>query len=88
MWVRSPGREDSLKEEVTTHSSILAWAILWTDEPGGLRFMGVAKCQTQLSTHTHADVCLSQAHPFTLRRTLRVLRDSGHRFADSWRAEK
>ena len=35
--VQSPGREDSLEEVIETHSSILAWRSLWTEEPGGLR---------------------------------------------------
>ena len=35
-WVRSLGQEDPLKQEVETHSSILAWEIPWTEEPGGL----------------------------------------------------
>ena len=35
MRVRSLGREDPLKEEMSTHSSILAWEIPWTEEPGG-----------------------------------------------------
>ena len=38
--VRSLGREDSLEKEIATHSSILAWRISWTEEPGGLQFMG------------------------------------------------
>ena len=33
-------REDTLEKEVATHSSILAWEIPWTEEPGGLQFMG------------------------------------------------
>ena len=43
MWetqVRSLGQEDPLKKEMATHSSILAWRILWTEEPGGLQSMG------------------------------------------------
>ena len=32
-WVQSPGREDPLEKEMATHSSILAWRILWTEEP-------------------------------------------------------
>ena len=40
MWVQSLGREDPLEMEMATHSSILAWEILWTEEPGGLRSMG------------------------------------------------
>jgi len=34
MWVQSMGQEDPLEEEMTTHSSILAWRIPWTEEPG------------------------------------------------------
>ena len=40
MQVRSLGLEDPLEEEMTTHSSILPWRIPWTEEPGGLQFMG------------------------------------------------
>ena len=40
MWVRSPGWEDPLEEEMATHSSILAWDIPWTEEPGGLQYVG------------------------------------------------
>ena len=43
MWetqVQSLGREDNLEKEVATHSSILAWRITWTEEPGRLQFMG------------------------------------------------
>ena len=36
MWVRSLGLEDPLEKEMATHSSILAWRIPWTEEPGGL----------------------------------------------------
>ena len=43
------GREDHLEEEMTTHSSTLAWKIPWTEELGGLQSMEVAKSQTQLS---------------------------------------
>ena len=35
-----PGLEDSLEKEMATHSSILAWRISWTEEPGRLQFMG------------------------------------------------
>ena len=40
MWVQSLGQEDPLEEEVATHSSILAWEIPWTEDPGGLRPTG------------------------------------------------
>ena len=37
--VQSPGREDPLEKEMTTHFSTLAWKIPWTEEPGGLQSM-------------------------------------------------
>ena len=40
MAVPSLGQEDPLEKEMTTHSSILAWRIPWTEEPGGLQSMG------------------------------------------------
>ena len=40
-WVQFLGREDPLEKEMATHSSILAWEIPWTEEPGGLPSMGV-----------------------------------------------
>ena len=39
-WVQSPGTDDLWEGEMSTHSSILAWRISWTDEPGGLQAMG------------------------------------------------
>ena len=39
-WVRSLGWEGPLEESMATHSSILAWRILWTEEPGGLQSKG------------------------------------------------
>ena len=41
-----PGLGDLLKEDMATHSSILAWGIPWTEEPGGLESMGVTKSWT------------------------------------------
>ena len=46
--VPSPGQEDPLEEEMATHSSILAWRIPWTEEPGGLWSMGL-QSRAQLS---------------------------------------
>ena len=40
MWVRSLGGKDPLEKEMATHSSILAWRILGTEESGGLQSMG------------------------------------------------
>ena len=39
-WVQSLGQEDPLEKELATHSSILAWKIPWTEEPGGLQSIG------------------------------------------------
>ena len=39
-WVQSLGQEDPLENEMATHSSTLAWKILWTEEPGRLQPMG------------------------------------------------
>ena len=38
-WIQFLGQEDPLEKEMATHSSILAWETLWTEEPGGLQSM-------------------------------------------------
>ena len=43
IWVQSLGWEDPLEKEMETHSSILAWKILWTEEPGRLQSMGLER---------------------------------------------
>ena len=43
MQVQSPGGEDPLEKEMATHSSILAWRIPWTEEPGRLQSMGLQR---------------------------------------------
>ena len=48
--VWSLGWEDPLEKEMATHSSILAWEIPQTEEPGGLQSMGLQKSQTQLKS--------------------------------------
>ena len=40
MWFQSLGLEHPLEKGKATHSSVLAWRIPWTEEPGGLQFMG------------------------------------------------
>ena len=42
-WVPSLGQDDPLETEMATHSSILAWRIPWTEEPGGLQSMGLQR---------------------------------------------
>ena len=56
--VLSLGQEDPLEEEMTTHSSILAWRIPWTEEPGGLQSMESQESDMtkQLSTHTNVSI--------------------------------
>jgi len=52
-WVPSLGQEDPLDKEMATHSSIFAWRIPWTEEPGRLQSMGSQESdRTELSTHT------------------------------------
>ena len=41
--VRSLGREDPLKKEMETHSSVLAWKVPWTEDPGRLQSMGLQR---------------------------------------------
>ena len=54
-WVQSLGREDPLEKEMAIHSSILAWRIPWTEEPGGLQSTGSQRVghnwATSLSLH-------------------------------------
>ena len=45
-WVRSLGQEDPLEKEMATHSSILAWRIPGTEEPGGIQSMGSQELDT------------------------------------------
>ena len=43
IWVQFLGWKDPLEKEMATHSSILAWEIPWTEEPGGLQSMGLQR---------------------------------------------
>ena len=63
MRVQSLGQEDPLEEGMATHSSIPAWRIPWTEEPGGLQSMGVTKSQTQPSgSHLHEIMVNPEPH--------------------------
>ena len=44
-WVQSLGWEDALEKGMATNSSILAWRIPWTEEPGGLQSMGLQRVE-------------------------------------------
>ena len=57
-WVRSLGWEDPLEEGMATPSSILAWRIPWTEEPGGLQSMGRKESDgTERLKHSSAQPC-------------------------------
>ena len=53
-WVRSLGQEDPLEEEMKTPSSILAWEIPWTEEPGGLQSTGSQRVRQDWGQHSTA----------------------------------
>jgi len=58
-WVK----EDPLEEEMATHSSLLAWRIPWTEEPGGLQSMGSPRVRHDLANkHTHMRLAIKH-HP-------------------------
>ena len=61
--VQSLGQEDSLEKGIATHSSILAWRIPWTEEPGGLQSMGLQRVRYDLTTKQH-----QQTTPWALSR--------------------
>ena len=48
--VQSLSQEDPQEKEMATHSSILAWDIPWTEEPGGLQSMGLQRVRHDLAT--------------------------------------
>ena len=64
-WVWSLGWEDPLEEEMATHSSIFAWKIPWTEEPGGLQSMGSQSLRHNLVTE-HARIHLHVIVPFKI----------------------
>ena len=60
--VRSLGQEDPLEEKMATHSSILAWEILWTEEPRGLQSRGSQEQDTSQQLNHHCLCHLSTSH--------------------------
>ena len=52
-WVQSLGQKDPLEKGKATHSSILAWIMPWTEEPGGLQPTGSRRVGHDLATTTH-----------------------------------
>ena len=59
-WVQSLGREDQLEKEMATHSSIHAWKIPWTEEPGGLQPTGSQRVGRDWATSLHFTSDMSQ----------------------------
>ena len=55
--VQSLGWKDPLEEGIATHSSVLAWRIPWTEEPGGLQSMGSQRDIPKATEHTCTPVC-------------------------------
>ena len=54
-WVQSLGQKDPLEEGIATHYSILAWRLLWTEEPGRLPSMGSQRLRHDSATaHEHS----------------------------------
>ena len=68
--VLSLGQEDPLEEETSTHSSVLAWKIPWTEEPGGLQFVESEKSWTGLSVRARTHAC---SLPWSLYLWLRMV---------------
>ena len=69
-WVQSLGREDPLEKGMAIHSSILAWRISWTEEPGGLQLVGSQRVRHNWATNTsyyyvrkHSDLFGNMALP-------------------------
>ena len=68
-WVQSLGQDDLLEKGMSTHSSILAWRIPWTEEPGWLQFMGSQSVRHNWATNTfhfHLTILLSNSTPWYL----------------------
>ena len=57
-WFQSLGWEDPLEKEMAAHSSILAWEIPWTEEPGGLQSMESQRVGQDLATKQQQQVCV------------------------------
>ena len=68
---QSLGQEDPLKKGMATHSSILAWRIQWTEEPGGLHSIRSQRVGHSLATNTHTHTH-TQTHDKNAPKKLRM----------------
>ena len=66
MQFRSLGWEDPLEYEIATHSSILAWKVQQTEQPGELQSMGHKKLGVTEHRHTYIFICLQVRNMFSL----------------------
>ena len=86
-WVRSLGQEDPMEEEMATHSSILAWKIPWTEEPGRLQSMGSQRVRHDFVTE-HALTLFNMNRGFHLLRAFAALHSKDISYLSvSWRTE-
>ena len=89
--VRDLGWEDPLEKEMATHSSILAWEIPWTEEPGGLQSMGSQRVGHD-RVHTHKLHYLNFQYIPSCSKSKQIKRDSGLELGTtlwtlSWKAD-
>ena len=67
IWVRFLGWEDPLEEGIAIPSSILAWRILWTEEPGGLQSLGGKKLDMTEATEYSTNIVKNVLHKVFLK---------------------
>ena len=72
-WIRFLGWEDSLEKEMATHSSILAWRIPWTEDPGQATVHGVARVGHELATKPTTTIAYVGLETTTLSQILRCM---------------
>ena len=93
MWVQSLGQEDPLEQGMATHSSILAWRISWTKQPGELQSIGsqrvghswsdlvhacaCVRTHTHTHSHTHTNTHICLHNEFHWRKLSRTLKNVG-----------
>ena len=63
-WLQSVGQEDPLKKGIAIHSSIFAWRIPRTEEPGGLLSMGLQRAGLDSATNTFTFSCIKKEMDF------------------------
>ena len=72
-WVQSLGQKDPLEKELATHSSILAWRIPWTGEPGGIESTGWKRVGHDWETNTKHNIKLDKSEWYFSKRDVKNL---------------